>query len=521
MDSTGNLTVDLLLPQATERSPDREAVVDLSTGERLTYRELNDHVNAVAMGLDAAGIEKGDRVAVCLKNRPEHVVAFLATQRLGAVTVPFNYRLAAEGIKYTLHDADADLFIYGPAVREIVQRIHDELAVETFIEVGPDSLPFATPYADLEAEGSTLPETDVRPADLSVIQYTSGTTGDPKGIPLDHTAAMTRVLLDSLGQRYYLEETMLGAMPLYHTVGLHGILLPMLAVSGTYLSMPDFDPTGGVEAIEQEAVTALHEAPAIFKRLLDTQVISETDVSSVRAIAFSGAPMSPTLMEAVFETFEPAFVSNQYGCTEAYAPLAQRYFSSSREPAPTGPANVLYRTRIVEFEAQDPSKAVESGQEGELIVNTDSPVAFDQYWQKPAETAASIVDGWFFTGDVAYRTDDGGVVITGRVDNMIISGGENIHPTELEDVLESFAEVSDAGVVGVDDGSWGQIPMAFVVGPEDLTAQALDEFFRSSDGIADFKRPRAYEFVDELPRNQSGKLLRDELRACAVTSDRD
>ncbi len=516
MGSSGTLTVDSLLPQAVERSPERDAIVDLSTGDRLTYRELDTRVEAFAKGLASAGISHGDHVAICLKNRPEHAIAFLATQRLGAVAVPFNFRLAAEGVRYTIDDADAELFIYGPAVREIVARLSDKLAVPEFVEVGADPLPVATAYQEIAGTDGPAPDPTIRPDDPSVIQYTSGTTGDPKGIPLDHAASMSRVLLDSLGQRYYLEECMLGAMPLYHTVGLHGILLPMVAVSGTYLSMPDFEPAVGVEAIDEHGVTAMHEAPAIFRRLLETEAIEDADLDTVRAIAFSGAPMSPALMETVIETFDPDFVSNQYGCTEAYAPLAQRYFSTSREPAPTGPANVLYRTRIVEFEAEDPDKPVPDGEEGELVVHTDSPVAFDEYWQKPEETEAAIHDGWFFTGDVAYRTDDGGVVITGRVDDMIISGGENIHPTELEDVLEANETVVEAGVVGVDDESWGEIPMAFVASRGTLTAQDLDDYMRNSDDIADFKRPRAYEFVEELPRNQSGKLLRDQLQGMAA-----
>lgn len=512
MSSTGTLTVDLLLPQAVERTPDHDAIVDLSSGTRYTYAELDRRVDAVATGLQAAGIEPGDRVAICLKNRPEHVVAFLATQRIGAVAVPFNFRLPERGVRYTVNDADAELFVYGPAVRDAVAATHGSLDVDAFVEVGEDPLPFARPFAELEAVGPEPAPVDVRPGDPSVIQYTSGTTGDPKGIALDHTAAMTRVLLDSLGQRYYLGECMLGAMPLYHTVGMHGILLPMVAVSGTYLSMPDFDPAIGVDAIEAEGVTAMHEAPAIYKKLLDTGELAAADTSSVRAIAFSGAPMSPTLMDAVIEAVEPAFLSNQYGCTEAYAPLAQRYFSTSQDPPPTGPANVLYRTRIVELTAGDPTATVPVGAEGELVIHTDSPVAFDGYWRKPGATEAAIVDGWFFTGDVAYRREDDGIVITGRVDNMIISGGENIHPTEVEDVLAAYPGVDDVAVVGVPDEEWGEAVKAFVVADGDVDEAALDRHCKDSGAIADFKRPRAYAFRDALPRNQSGKLLRDELR---------
>ena len=347
--------------------------------------------------------------------------------------------------------------------------------------------------------------------DPSIVLYSSGTTGDPKGIPLDHRATTARTLINAMGQRYYLGETLIGVMPLYHTVGLHGVLCAALSVSGTYLCMPEFDPERCVRAIPEWNVTALHEAPTIFNQYLETDAIDDADVSSVRAVGYSGAPMSSDLFDRVVDVFDPEHITNQYGTTEAFGTTAHAGLDSNDDPAMTGPANLFYEVRIVEIDGT-PDDIVERGREGELIVNTDSPAAFDGYLNKPDHTAEVITDGWFYTGDAAYRTDDGNIVITGRADDMLISGGENIHPENLEDVLVSHPQIRDVGIIGDSHDNWGEIVKAFVVADDGLSAEELDDWCLENDDLADFKRPREYVFIDELPRNPSGKILRYRLR---------
>lgn len=515
---TNNRNSHSLFEQAVERTPDATAVVDLATEQRLTYRELAGRVRRVANGLRERGIEQGDRVAVCLRNRPEHVTLFLATQAIGAVEVPFNFRLAPDGIRYTLTDADPSLLVYGDDIAEHVAALHETLSLDEYVALSDGSAgapEFADPFRSLQTGAADPVQVEVAASDRSVIQYSSGTTGDPKGIEITHEGTVARTLVDAFGQRFRMEvEVMLGAMPLYHTVGLHGILLTMLAVGGTYVSMPEFDPERAVRAIEQEGVTAFHEAPTIFSKLLDTEAIEETDTGSVRVVTYSGAPMSTSLLDRLTETLDPEFISNQYGCTEAYAPLSQFNLRESGQPTEAGGANLLQRVRIVELGASDPDAEVDRGEEGELIVHTGAPTTFSGYWQKPAATAASVHDGWFFTGDVAYRTPAGRTVITGRADDMIISGGENIAPSDVEDVLAVHDAVTDVAVIGVPDEEWGEVPKAYVVLEEagHVDADALDSWCLDSDNLPDFKRPRAYEFVTELPRNPSGKVKRYVLR---------
>jgi 2-furoate---CoA ligase len=507
-----------LFEQAVERTPDTTAVVDLETGDRLTYRKLAERVRQVANGFRELGIEHGDRVAVCLRNRPEHVIVFLATQAIGAVEVPFNFRLARDGIRYTLTDADPSLLVYGDDSADHVAALQETLSLDEYVAVAdrPEDTPeFAVPFRSVATAPAKPLQVEVAGTDRSVIQYSSGTTGDPKGIEITHEGTVARTLVDAFGQQFRMEEeVMLGAMPLYHTVGLHGILLTMLAVSGTYVSMPVFDPERAVRAIEQEGVTAFHEAPTIFSKLLDTAAIDDTDTGSVRVVTYSGAPMSTSLLDRLTETLDPEFISNQYGCTEAYAPLSQFNLREGGQPTEAGGANLLQHVRIVELGATDPDAEVDRGREGELIVHTGAPTTFSGYWQKPAATAESVYGGWFFTGDVAYQTPAGRTVITGRADDMIISGGENIAPTDVEDVLATHDAVVDVAVIGVPDEEWGEVPKAYVVPEETAAVDAadLDSWCLASDSLPDFKRPRAYELVTELPRNPSGKVKRYVLR---------
>ncbi|WP_266081490.1 class I adenylate-forming enzyme family protein [Haladaptatus caseinilyticus] len=499
-----------LFHQSVARAPDTVAVVNLGSGRELTYQELSDRVFSLANGLRKHGIGHGDRIAVCMGNRPETVMTFLATQFIGAIPVLFNFRETADGVTYHVDDSNVDTLLYDALSAESVQMAVDSIDCD-LIYVGNEETSEAKPFGSLLDAPPDKPDVNVSADDPSVILYSSGTTGDPKGIPLDHRATTTRTLVNAMGQRYYLDETLIGIMPLYHTIGLHGILCNVLSVSGTYLCMPKFNPERCVEAISEWEVTGLHEAPTIFSQYLATNAIDEVDVSSVRAIGYSGAPMNSELFNKVVNAFNPDHIANLYGTTEAFGTTAHVGLNENDDPRITGPANVFYEIRIVNLE-NDPNDEVEHGEEGELIVNIESPLAFDGYLNKPEHTEEVIHDGWFFTGDAAYETDEGYIVITGRTDDMIISGGENIHPVNVEDILTSHSEIRDAAVVGVPDKEWGELVKAYIVADDGMTSDDIDKWCMNNDALANFKRPREYEFLDELPRNPSGKILRHKLR---------
>jgi len=500
-----------LFKQSVARTPDRTAVVNLAADVSYTYEELADEVYGVTDSLRDLGVGEGDRVAICMGNRPENVVTYLATQFLGAVAVPFNFRVPAGGVRYHVQDSEPVLFVFDDLSRAAVEKAESDIDVP-MVHVGDDTPAFAESFDTLRGTGAPEPEIVVGPDDRSVILYSSGTTGDPKGIPLTQGNSAARVVINSLGQGYYLGEVIPGVMPLYHTVGLHGVLGCVLGMSGTYLTMPEFDPETYARAIPEYGVTAMHEAPTIFQNILDTDAIDDVSVDSVTTLGFSGAPMSTKTFERLLDRFEPDHFANLYGTTEVYGTLAYVDLREIGDPAVVGPANVFIETRVVEIGSNDPTATVDPGEEGELIVDTDSPVSFTGYLNKPRETERAIHDGWFFTGDAVRQREDGTLALTGRADDMIISGGENVHPAEVEDVLASHPRVRDVGVIGVPDDDWGEIVCAFVAADDSLTAEDLDEWCLEDDDFADFKRPRAYEFVDEILRNPSGKVMRYKLR---------
>jgi long-chain acyl-CoA synthetase len=502
----------LTFEQSVARTPDRSAVVHLNDDTELTYSELQSGAYRVANALRDRGLESGDRVAICMANSPEHVVAFVATQLAGVVAVPFNFRVAASGVRYHVEDSDPELLLFDELSRDAVTAIAEEIDVP-MVHAGADTPEFAESFEEFADAPAVDPDVEVDYRDPSVMLYSSGTTGDPKGIPLDHEATASRWLINALGQHYYLDENMLGVMPLYHTVGLHGILCGLLSMSGTYLCMSDFDPDLAVRGIEEYNVSALHEAPTIFASLLDSDAIDEVDLSSVQTIGYSGAPMSQSVFDRTMEAFDPDHIANLYGTTEAYGTLAHVELHDINDPTVSGPANVGMTTRIVDFDSEGPEDTVETGTQGELIVKTNSPVTFNGYWNKPKATEKRIHDGWFFTGDAARRTEENRIIITGRVDDMIISGGENIYPSEVEDVLLTHPDVADAGVVGHPNEKWGEMVVAFVERSDSVTEAELDEWCRDSDELADYKRPRQYHFVDGLPRNPSGKIERYKLES--------
>jgi 2-furoate---CoA ligase len=498
--------------QSVARTPNRPALVHLNDGEQWTYEQLRADAYSVANAFIERGLEPGDRVAICMANRPEHVITFLGTQLAGVVAVPFNFRVASGGVKYHIEDSDPELFVFDAASREAVEGVADEIDVDS-VYVGDDSPEFAEPFESFSDAPSERPDVSIGYHDPSVMLYSSGTTGDPKGIPLDHKSTMARWITNSLGQHYYLEETMIGVMPLYHTVGIHGILCGLLSMSGTYLCMSQFDPEIAVRAIEEHDVTALHEAPTIFSQMFASDMIEETDVSSVKKLGYSGAPMSQSVFDRTLEVFDPDHIANLYGTTEVYGTLAYIDLQDIRDPTVTGPANVGLETRIVEIGTDEPEDTVDVGVQGELIVNTDSSNAFDGYWNKPEATAGAIHDGWFFTGDAARRTEENWIVLTGRVNDVIISGGENIHPAEVEDILLTHPAVTDVGIVGQPDEEWGEIVVAFVETDGDVSAEELDQWCKDSAELADYKRPAEYRFITELPRNPSGKIERYKLES--------
>ena len=444
-----NLAQSLLA--ACERHPELEAFPGLSYGDVLP------RVRRIAGGL---GLHAGERLAVVLDNRLETALLYWAAQWAGAVFVPLSWRLEEAELDYCLGDSGA----------RVVVRDGDELPD------GPEH-----PGAIDRDEHET-----------SLLLYTSGTTGRPKGVPRSHRADRAGAWSQALQHGYGWRDRTLGVMPLYHTMGIHS-LLAMHLVGGCFVPQARWDAGAALALIEEQRLTSLYLAPTLFHDLVHHPELERHDVSSVRALGYAGAAMTSSLVRRCAEVFQPEVFVNHYGSTEVYTFTIGR--DQRGKPGCAGRPAVNTRLRLVE--------------DGEIAVHLASDEAFGGYWNRPDADGKAIRDGWYHTGDTGRLDEEGDLWIQGRVDDMIVSGGENIHPLEVEDVLAGHPGVRDVAVVGAADDRWGERVVAVVVGT--ATEAELDAHCLSS-ALARFKRPREYRFVDSLPKSPSGKIMRRLLR---------
>jgi 2-furoate---CoA ligase len=350
-------------------------------------------------------------------------------------------------------------------------------------------------------------------SDLSLILYTSGTTGRPKGVPRSHRNHYAGAVAQALQCGYAWGERTLGVMPLYHTMGIHA-LTGMAAVNGCFVCQPEWSAAGALKLIRDERVTALYLIPTLFYDLVHAPEFARPGVESVGKLAYAGAPMPAALTEACVRAFQPRVFVNHYGSTEIYTFSVRA--DVHRKPGCAGRPGVHSALRVVAASTErrvGPDEVVPPGEKGEIIASLASDEAFAGYWNRPDADARALREGWYFTGDMGYLDGDGELYVAGRVDDMIISGGENIHPVEVEDVLARHPQVRDVAVIGERDERWGEQVVAFVVpAGRGLTVEALDAHCRTSGDLAPFKRPRRVVFVTDIPKTASGKILRRLLR---------
>jgi 2-furoate---CoA ligase len=498
-----------MLRHAALRRPGAEAVIDGT--RRLTYAELDRRTDALARGLHGLGVGRGDRVLIALKNRLEHVLAYWALQTIGGVAAPVNVRLAPGELRYVLEDSGARVVLFEDATAAAVVEATGTRPV-VLVQAGTTHVPGALVFAALEGAGEA-PAVDVMEADLSLILYTSGTTGRPKGVPRTHRNHHAGALAHALQCGYAWGERTLGVMPLYHTMGVHS-LTSMVAVNGCFVCQPDWSAAEALRLIADERLTALYLIPTLYWELVHAPDFPRTDVSSVRKLAFAGAPMLAALTEKCAKAFAPDVFVNHYGSTEIYT-FAVRPDAPAK-PGSAGWPGIHSALRVVAAAPErrvGPDEVVPPGEKGEIIASLASDEAFAGYWNRPDADARALRDGWYFTGDMGHVDADGELHMSGRVDDMIISGGENIHPVEVEEVLARHPLVGDVAVIGEPDERWGERVVAFVVARgRGLTAGALDQHCREAADFAAFKRPRRVVFVTEIPKTASGKILRRLLR---------
>jgi 2-furoate---CoA ligase len=503
------LTLAQLLERAALRRPDADAVVDGAV--RLTYAAL--HAGALALGAALArlGVAPGDRVLIALKNRWEHALAYWALQEVGGVPVPVNHRFAPAELAYVLGDSGARVVLFERATAGAVLEAARE-GSPCLVYVDDDPPPAAVAFAELLERRADPPQAPSE-RDLSLILYTSGTTGRPKGVPRTHGNHAAGALAHALQCGYEWGERTLGTMPLYHTMGIHS-LTSMAALNGAFVCQRDWSAAVALSLIERERLSALYLIPTLFYDLVHAPERDRTDVSSVRKLAYAGAPMLAPLTEACVKAFAPEVFVNHYGSTEIYTFSVRP--DVHLKPGCAGRPGIHSTLRVVTASTErrvGPDEVVAAGDKGEIIARLDSDEAFAGYWNRADADARTLREGWYFTGDMGYLDADGELYVCGRVDDMIISGGENIHPVEVEEALARHPDVRDVAVVGEADERWGERVVAFIVRSNAaLTAEALDRYCRESAALASFKRPRRIVFVESIPKTASGKILRRILR---------
>ena len=487
------------------RDPQALAIVDGDV--RLTYSVWYRQISALVEGFDELELEPGDHVVTVLQNRYEAATIHWACQFAGIIVTPVNWRASADDLDYLLLDAEAKAAVYEAVSADAVAR-SKEAHARPRIAVGIADTPDIA-FENLIAADAELVAPRVGPEAWSVMLYTSGTTARPKGVPRRHRAERAAALAHVAQNLYAQGERTLGVMPLYHTMGVRS-LLAMSLIGGCFVCLPRFAPERALDLIERERISNLYLVPTLYHDLIHHPRFAASDVTSVRKLGFAGAPMTDGLLKALEAAFRPDLFVNHYGSSEIYTFTIDQ--NAPRKPGSAGRAGINQMVRVVKLGAATPDERAAVGEEGEVIALLAGDESFEGYWRRPEADAAALRAGWYFTGDTGYVDADGDLFVTGRVDDMIITGGENVSPVEIESRLSLHPAVSEVAVVGLADERWGKVVTAFVKRAAPVEPEELDLFCRGS-GLADFKRPRRYVFVGEIPKSPVGKLLRRKLVA--------
>jgi long-chain acyl-CoA synthetase len=470
------------------------AIVDLSRPEaprEVTYAELDENCNAVAAGLAARGLTRGDRVGILALNRTEYIEALYGTMRAGAIPVPLNVKLPADALAFIARDAALSLLFVDA----------------TFRKVAPPGIPavdFDADYAQF-LEAGPFAAVEPGPDDICLQPYTSGSTGRPKGVLLTHAGQAWQIDALVKARRMTSDDRVLVAAPLYHKNALVWTKVGLAGGSSLVL-LARFDQRLYVESIGRYRVTRLSGVPTMFHLILNDPALARTDVSSVRFVGVGSAPASPALFESLQRAFPNAAASNGYGVTEAGPVMFANHPQGLRRP----PTSIGYPLAGCEIR-------LDPGPDAGVLL-TRNPGVMAAYHNLPEETARRLKDGWFDTGDVCRRDADGFYYFVGRTDDMFVCGGENVYPGDVEGTLERHPDVLQAAVLPVDHELKGQVPVAFVVARpgSGLTTQDVKEW-ALAHGPA-YQHPRRVFLVPELPLAGTNKIDRAALKARALAT---
>ena len=496
-----------VLEHHARRTPDKPIAV--CGDDVMTYRGMLDQASALAAGLAARGVGAGDVVGLLSYNSIEFLTTVFAANYLGAVAMPINWRLAAEEVRFILDHSRARALVCDDALVGLATAAAGRLEGDDLVRVcvtgeAPEGW---ERFGDLLTGAPAVPRAAVAGDDTHRLMYTSGTTGRPKGVMLTHANLAWKNYAHVAEMGFTSDDVGLACGPLYH-VGARDLgTTAMIAVGATTVIHRAVDAAAVVDEIERSGVTAMWAAPAMVRAILDVPGIERRDLSSVEVIIAGGEKMPIPTIERIRSTFPSAWFADAYGLTETVS--GDTFLD--RDSTVTKLGSVGRPCQYLELDIWDESGAsLPAGERGEVVLR--GPKVFKGYWRDPEATAKAFAGGWFHTGDIGVRDDDGFVYIVDRLKDMIVSGGENIASSEVERAIYEHASVVEAAVVGRPDERWGEVPVAFVVVSPGASTTPGELVEHCRGLLGKYKVPKDVVLVEALPRNPSGKVLKRELR---------
>ncbi|MFX1496646.1 MAG: long-chain fatty acid--CoA ligase [Promethearchaeota archaeon] len=489
-------------------TPDREAIVDNIEKNLYTYNDLNLRANRLAKVLLNEGISKGDRVAMFSTNRIECIDLFLATGKLGAILVPFNIRLSLQELDYLLKKIKPSLFFYETKFGAIVKRIKEKALIQNYIVMGnkttleDNTIDFLTrKISNLQIERPIINFEDPH-----LILFTGGTTGLPKGAVLSHRLIFWNSINTIISWSLRPDDVQPLLFPLFHTGGWNVLLVPFYHLGAKTILMGDFNPEETINVIDKEGCSIVIGVPTMFHMMANSPLFEKTNFESVRIFISGGAPCPVAIMERYWaknKLFKMGYGLTEVGPNNFYLPEER----IKQKPTSVGLPVFHCDMKIINTKTD---KIVNQGEVGELMLK--GPHIFSGYWDEPEETKKTIEpDGWVHTGDLAMQDDENFYYIVGRRKEMYISGGENVYPIEIEELLFKHPAIDLAAVIGVPDEKWGEVGKAFLTLKPDhqISVDKIRNYL--TERLAKYKIPKYFEIRDSLPTSATGKILKREL----------
>jgi acyl-CoA synthetase (AMP-forming)/AMP-acid ligase II len=490
-------------------------------GKRYTFSQIDERSNRLANALANLGVNKEDRVAILQVNCNQYLESCYATTKVGGIFVPLNFRAKQDELAYMLNNAEASVLLVGDRYVDMVNALGPQLPlVKHYISI--DSKRENMLYYDELLSTSSPQEiaSKIDDEDVTMLMYTAGTTGRPKGVPLTHNSFSVYVLENVDPASPEIEEKNLLTVPLYHVAGIQALLAAIYG-GRTLIMMRQFEVKEWMETVQRERANRAMLVPTMLKRVIDDPDFSQYDLSSLRVITYGAAPMPFEVIKKAIEVMPGVRFINAFGQTETASTITtlgpedhiitgteeEKEKKLKRLASSIGRAMSDVEIKIID----EGGKELPRGEAGEIVAR--GPRVMSGYWKDAEKTKdAFTAEGWLRSGDTGYMDEEGYIYLAGRADDLIIRGGENISPEEVENALYSHPAIEEAAVIGIPDPDWGQQPRAIVVLKEGKSATAEEIIEHCHASLSSFKRPRSVVFVDELPRNPMGKVFKRVLR---------